>query len=98
LLRNSLGKELLINTMLKAELIKRSIPELGAIITVNGFQAVGMFIVQPQGYALKVIKHLILSFQKENPRVLRVVINNDKNILLATHGANPRGTDSVHME
>jgi hypothetical protein len=98
LLRNSLGKELLINTMLKAELIKRSIPELGAIITVNGFQAVGMFIVQPQGYALKVIKHLILSFQKENPRVLRVVINNDKNILLATHGANPRGTDSIHME
>jgi hypothetical protein len=98
LLRNSLGKELLINTMLKAELIKRSIPELGAIITVNGFQAVGMFIVQPQGYALKVIKRLILSFQKENPRVLRVVINNDKNILLATHGANPRGTDSVHME
>jgi hypothetical protein len=97
-LRNSLGKELLINTMLKAELIKRSIPELGAIITVNGFQAVGIFIIQPQGYALKVIKHLILSFQKENPRVLRVVINNDKNILLATHGANPRGTDSIHME
>jgi hypothetical protein len=29
---------------------------------------------------------------------MRIVINNDKNIPLATHGANLRGTDSVHLE
>jgi hypothetical protein len=37
-------------------------------------------------------------FPKRKPRVPRVVVNIDKNIPLATHGANPRGTDSVHME
>jgi hypothetical protein len=84
--------------MLKAKLIERDISELGPIITTNGFQAVGMLIVQPQNQALKVLKHLILAFQGENPRVTRIVINNDKNIPLASHGANPRGTDSVHME
>jgi hypothetical protein len=35
--------------MLKAKLIERGISELGLIITMNGFQAVGMLIVQPQG-------------------------------------------------
>jgi hypothetical protein len=84
--------------MLKAELIERSIPELSPIINMNDFQSVGMLIVQPQGQALKVLKHLILAFQKENPRVTRIVINDDKNIPLASHGANPRGTESVHME
>jgi hypothetical protein len=49
LLRNTRGRELLINTMLKAKLIERGIPELDPIITTNGFQAVGMLIVQPQG-------------------------------------------------
>jgi hypothetical protein len=92
------GGELQINTMLKAKLIKRGVPELGHIITVNDFQAIGMFVVLPQGQALKVLKHLILAFQKENPRVTRVVINNDKDIPLVSHGANPGGTDSVHME
>jgi hypothetical protein len=29
---------------------------------------------------------------------MRIVINNDKNIALASHGVNPRGTNSVHME
>jgi hypothetical protein len=29
---------------------------------------------------------------------MKVVVNNDKDIPLASHGANPRGTDSVHME
>jgi hypothetical protein len=43
------GRELLVNTVLKAKLIKRGIPELGPIVTVNDFQAVGMLIVQPQG-------------------------------------------------
>jgi hypothetical protein len=40
------GGKLLINTVLKTKLIE---PELGPIITVNDFQAVGMLIVQPQG-------------------------------------------------
>jgi hypothetical protein len=84
--------------MLKAKLIERGIPELGPIVTVNGFQAVEMLIVQPQRQAPKVLKHFILSFQEENPRVTRIVINNDKNIPLASHGAYPRGTDSVHIE
>jgi hypothetical protein len=83
--------------MLKAKLIKRGIPELNLIITVNVFQAVGMLIVQPQGQALKVLKHFILTLQEENTRVTRIVIDNDKNISLATLGANPRGTDSVHI-
>jgi hypothetical protein len=39
----------MINTVFKAKLIERGIPELGPIITVNGFQAVGMLIVEPQG-------------------------------------------------
>jgi hypothetical protein len=84
--------------MLKAKLIKRGIPELGPIVTVNSFQAVGMPIVQPQSQAPKVFKHFILAFQEENSRVTRIVINDDKNIPLATHGANPRGINNVHIK
>jgi hypothetical protein len=80
------------------KLIERGIPELGPIVTMNSFQAVGMLIVQPQSQDLKVLKHFILALQEENPRVMRIVINNDKDIPLASHGVNPRGTDSVHME
>jgi hypothetical protein len=98
LLRNTRGRKLLINTMLKTKLIKRGIPDLGPIITTNGFQAGGMFIVQPQSQAPIVLKHVILAFQEENSRVTRIIMNDDKNIPLASHGANPRGTDSVHME
>jgi hypothetical protein len=57
-----------------------------------------MLIVQPHSPALKVLKHLILAFEEENPRVMRTVVNDDKEIPLVSHGANPRGTDSVHME
>jgi hypothetical protein len=49
MLRNTWGGELLLNTMLEAKLIKRDIPELSPIISANGFQAVRMLIVQPQG-------------------------------------------------
>jgi hypothetical protein len=91
------GRKLLINTMPKAKLIESGIPKLDPIITVNGFQAVGMLIVQPQSQAPKVLKHFILSFQEQNPRLMRIVINDDKNVPLASHGANP-GTNSVHME
>jgi hypothetical protein len=84
--------------MLKAKLIERGIPELGPIITAYVFQAVGMLIVQPQSQAPKVLKHFILTFQEENPRVTRIVINDDKNVPLASHGANPRGTAVVHIE
>jgi hypothetical protein len=84
--------------MLKAKLIERGIPELGHIVTANSFQAVGMFIVQPQSQAPKMLKHFILTLQEKNLRVMRIVVNDDKNIPLASHGANPRGTDSVYME
>jgi hypothetical protein len=84
--------------MLKAKLIERDIHELYPIVTVNSFQPVGMLIVQPQSQTLKVFKHFILTFQEENPRVMRIVINDNKNISLAAHGVNPRGTDSVHIE
>jgi hypothetical protein len=84
--------------MLKAKLIKRDILELGPIINVNSFQAVEMLVVQPQSQAPKVFKHFILTFQEENPRVTRIVINDDKNIPLVAHGTNPRGTDIVHMK
>jgi hypothetical protein len=84
--------------MLKAKLIKRGISELSPIVTVNGFQVVGMLIVQPQSQAPKVLKHFNLALQEENPRVTRIVINDDKNVPLASHGANSRRTDSVHME
>jgi hypothetical protein len=77
LLRNTCGKKLLINTMLKAKLIKRGIPELGPIVTTNSFQSVGILIVQPQIQAPKVSKHFILAFQEGNPRVKRIFINND---------------------
>jgi hypothetical protein len=97
-LRNIWGRELLVNTMLKAKLIERGFPDLNPIVTANSFQAVRMIIVQPQSQAPKVLKHFILVFQEENSRVTRIVINNDKNIPLASHGANMRGTDSVHME
>jgi hypothetical protein len=70
--------------MLKVKLIKRGIPGLNPIVTMNGFQAIRMLIVQPQGQALKVLKHFILTLQEENPRVTRIVINN-KNIPLASH-------------
>jgi DNA-directed RNA polymerase subunit E'/Rpb7 len=55
----------LINTLLKAKLIERGIPELGLIVTVNDFQAVGMLIVQPQSQAPKVLKYFILTFQEK---------------------------------
>jgi hypothetical protein len=54
--------------MVKAKLIERGIPELSPVVTVNGFQAVGMLIVQRQSQDLKVLKHFILTFQEENPR------------------------------
>jgi hypothetical protein len=88
----------MINTMLKAKHIERGILELSPIVTTNSFRAFGMLIVQPQSHALKVFKHFILAFQEENPRVMRIVINDDKNIPFAAHGVNLRGTDSVHME
>jgi hypothetical protein len=84
--------------MLKAKLIERDISKHSPIVNTNSFQAVGMLIVQPQSEALKVLKHFILALQKENPRVMRIVVNDDKNIPLASHGANLRGTDSVRME
>jgi hypothetical protein len=84
--------------MLKAKLIERGIPKLGPIVTVNDIQAVKMLIVQPQRQASKVLKHFILAFQEENPRITRIVINDDRNVPLASHGANLRGTDIVHME
>jgi hypothetical protein len=37
LLSNTQGRELLINTVLKAKLIERDIPELGRNGTANGF-------------------------------------------------------------
>jgi hypothetical protein len=92
------GGKLLINPMLKAKLIKRGISELSPIVNVNDFQAVGMLIVQPQSQEPKVLKYLIFALQEENPRVTRVVINNDKNVSLASYGANPRRTNSVHIE
>jgi hypothetical protein len=92
------GQKLLIITMLKVKLIKRDIPKLGHIDTANSFQAVGMLIVQPQSQAPKVLEHFILVLQEENPRVMRIVINDNMNIPLASHGANPRGTNSVLME
>jgi hypothetical protein len=84
--------------MLKAKLIKRDISELSPIVIVNGFQAVGMLIVQPRGQAPKVLKHFILALLEENPKVTRIIVNDDKDVPLASHGANPRRTDSVHME
>jgi hypothetical protein len=84
--------------MLKLKLIKKGNPEPSPIVTVNSFQAVGMLIVQPQSRALKVFKHFILALQEEKPRVIKIVVNDDKNIPLASHGANLRGADSVHME
>jgi hypothetical protein len=84
--------------VLKTKLIEQGIPKLGPIITMNGFQAVGMLIVQPQSQAPKVLKHFILALQEQDPRVTRIVINNDKNIPLASHGANPRRINSVHIE
>jgi hypothetical protein len=84
--------------MLKAKLIKRGISELSLIVTTNGFQVVGMLIIQPQSQEPKVLKYLIFALQEENPRVTRLVVNNDKDVPLASHGANPRRTNSVHME
>jgi hypothetical protein len=97
-LRHRQDRKLLINTMLKTKLIKRGIPELGHIITTNSFQAVEILIVQPQSKAPKVFKQFILAFQEENPRVTRIVINDDKNIPLVAHGMNLRGINNVHME
>jgi hypothetical protein len=98
LLRNTWDGKLLINLMLKAKLIKRGTSKLSHIVTVNDFQAAEMLIVQPQSQALKVLKHFILALQQEDPRVARIVINDNKNIPLVSHGANPRRTDNVHME
>jgi hypothetical protein len=84
--------------MLQAKFMKRGISKLSPIVTTNDFQAVGMLIVQSQSQAPKVLKHFILALQEEDSRVMRIVINDDKNVPLASHGANPRRTDSIHME
>jgi hypothetical protein len=47
--------------MLKAKLIKRGIYELSLIVTANGFQVVGILIIQPQNQELKVLKYLIFA-------------------------------------
>jgi hypothetical protein len=77
---------------------QRGIPKLGLIVTANGFQVVGMLIVQPQSQDSKMLKYFILTLQEENLRVTRIVINNDKNIPLGSHRAYPKGINSVHME
>jgi hypothetical protein len=97
-LRNARGGKLVIDPMLKAKLIKGDISKFSLIVTVNGFQEVGMLIIQPQSQELKVLKYLIFALQEENARVMRVVVNNDKDVPLASHRANPTRTDSVHME
>jgi hypothetical protein len=84
--------------MLKTTLTERGILELGPIVTVNSFQEFGILNIQPQRQSLKELKYFIHAPQEENPRVTRIVINNDKDILLATHGMNQRGTDSVHVD
>jgi hypothetical protein len=61
LLRNTRGGKLLINVMLKAKLIKRGISELSPNVTVNGFQSVGMLIVQPQSQALTTCNSSVMS-------------------------------------
>jgi hypothetical protein len=71
--------------MLKAKLIKRGIFELSLIVSVNDFQSVGMLIIQPQSQEPKMLKYLIFTLQEENTRVTIVVVNNDKNVLLAFH-------------
>jgi hypothetical protein len=98
LLRNAWGGKLLINIMLKTKLIIKGIPEFSPVVIANGFQAVGMLIVQPQGQYPKVLNHFILALQEENPRVTKIIINDVKNIPLASHGVNPRMIDNVHME
>jgi hypothetical protein len=45
-----------------------------------------------------VFKHFILALQEENPRLMQIIIHNDKNIPLITHIVNPRETDSVLMK
>jgi hypothetical protein len=84
--------------MLKAKLIKRDIFKLSLTVSANNFQAIGMLIVQPQGQALNVLKHFILTRQEENPRVTGIFINDDKNVPLVSHAVNLRRTDDVHME
>jgi hypothetical protein len=64
----AISTRVLINTMLKAKLIKRGIPERCPIVTKNRFEAVGMLIVQPQRQALKVLKHFILTIQEKKPK------------------------------
>jgi hypothetical protein len=86
-LRNAWGKKLLVNTVLKIKLIEIGNSELGLIVTTNGFQAVRMLIVQPQSQAPKVFKYFSLALQEENPKITRIVINNDKNIPLAFYEA-----------
>jgi hypothetical protein len=98
LLRNARGRKLQINPMLKVKLIERDIFELSPIVTVNDIQAVRMLIIQPQSQELKVLKHFILLLQEENSRVTRVIINDDKDVPLASYGANPRRIDSVHIK
>jgi hypothetical protein len=71
--------------MLKAKLIKRGISELSSIVTANGFQAVGMLIVQPQSQESKVLKHFILALQEENQRVTRIIVNDGEDVPLASY-------------
>jgi hypothetical protein len=41
ILRNTQGRKLLINTMLKAKLIERCIPKVDPVVTVNSLEAFG---------------------------------------------------------
>jgi hypothetical protein len=84
--------------MSKTKLIEWGISKLSPIIISYNFQTIGMLIVQPQGQALKVFKHFILTLQEENTRVTRIIIHNDKNIPLIAYRVNPRETDSVHVK
>ena len=54
LLKNTWGRKLILNTMVKAENIKEIVLELSAIIIVNYFQCTREFFEHSQSYALKV--------------------------------------------
>jgi hypothetical protein len=70
---------------------QKTVDQHSPTVTVNDFQAVEMLIVEPQSQAPKVLKYFILAFQEDEPRIMRIVINGNKNIPLASHGANLEG-------
>ena len=91
-------RQLVVQTMVTAEVVHTRVPELSSIIGTNSPHSAITLVVQPQYQIMNKTKHLLLRLKKEHPREPREIIHYHKHIPLPTDRPNPSRTNSVHMQ